>query len=180
MGCVTRVHGRVLIKLHLVEKICGFLTQRPLLLEFSLDVVGVVGEAEAGNKETFMSEPVATASERATPVDPRSQHSEEAPADEITKDVSESSDIEEALELSNAMAEQEEGSHVAAALVQSKIDAPPVSCEDAVVFRLTRVSQNILRALLEAPELAEMRARTTDAGCELRPDFAGGAQSSSQ
>jgi len=83
--------------------------------------------------------------------------------------------VDQAIELSNDDADRQESEHVVAAVLQSKVDAPPVSGDDAVIFRLTRVTHSISETLLQAPELAEARARVIESGCELRPGFADGA-----
>jgi hypothetical protein len=110
-------------------------------------------------------------------VDTEERVTEDSPgtSSSVEKQVVDDTELERAIELSIEQAAQEEGSHVAAALVQSKAEAPPLSGDDVVAFRLTRHSRMTDKALLEGPQTAELRARVTDAGCELRPDFVGGA-----
>jgi len=84
----------------------------------------------------------------------------------------------EAIERSLAEAVDQENSDLAKAMVRSKAEAPAISSGDGVVMlRLDRRARavEVASALLEAPALAMCRARVVEAGCELQPDWAGGA-----
>lgn len=153
MTCVTR--SQRLPQLRVVSLICAFMAQRGALADLSCEIQSFADTEMEPKTEAKMEDP----------------HSNVR----VEKQVSEKSDIEQAIELSQVVAAQEEGEHVAAALVQSKAEAPPLSGDDVVSFRLTRTSKSIVNTLLEAPQLAVARARVVDAGCELQPDFAGGA-----
>jgi len=84
----------------------------------------------------------------------------------------------QAVEESLAEAVDQENSDIAEAMMRSKADAPVVSSGDGVIMlRLDRRAraQEVTDALLEAPALAACRARVEEAGCELQPEWAGGA-----
>ena len=162
LGGVARVRGRVELRtLPVAGMICEFLARRAALMDLRKDDLPFAVEGSAHDQVLLDL--------------PRDVRQGGPPSDVAdvwpAKQADDETDLQQALVLSEAEAEQEEGSQVAAALLQSKADAPPLSGDDAVVFRLTRVLQGILQALLEAPQLAEVRARVTEAGCELRQEF---------
>ena len=72
-----------------------------------------------------------------------------------------------ALRLSNEEAEREETDHVVSAVRPSKIDALPLSGDDSVIFRLTRVSNMIHKAMFEASELQGPVLWNLAANCTL-------------
>ena len=159
---MREVRGRVELRtLPVAGMICEFLARRAALMDLRKDDLPFAVEGSAHDQVLLDL--------------PRDVRQGGPPSDVAdvwpAKQADDETDLQQALVLSEAEAEQEEGSQVAAALLQSKVDAPPLSGDDAVVFRLTRVSQGILQALLEAPQLAEVRARVTEAGCELRQEF---------
>lgn len=150
--------------LPIVEYICSFAEQLPALAHLGESISGVG---------------CATAAESAdlTSIHPPEQSTHAGAEDDAKTMMDEGADaqVDQAIKLSNDDADRQESEQVVAAVLQSKIDTPPVSGDDAVIFRLTRVTHTISETLLQVPELAEARARVIESGCELRPGFAGGA-----
>ncbi len=72
-------------------------------------------------------------------------------------DAAKDEEINEAWRLSIEEAERKEGELVVAGILRSKIDAPPVSNEEAVIFRSTGTSSDIIQTVLDALELAKVR-----------------------
>lgn len=67
---------------------------------------------------------------------------------------------------------------IAEVLLRSKEDGPPpLSGDGQTVFKITRMAlaDETVEALLNNEELANCRARVIEAGCEVRPTWAGGA-----
>lgn len=84
----------------------------------------------------------------------------------------------QAIELSMEEAVADENSDVSLAIMRSKADAPPyLNSDGVVVLCLTRHAQSaeVAIALEESGQLADARATVADAGCELKPQWAGGA-----
>ncbi|CAE8594875.1 unnamed protein product [Polarella glacialis] len=83
-----------------------------------------------------------------------------------------------ALEQSMADATDRENSDLADAIMRSKSDTPLRLHENSVVvLRLTRHAQaaEVVHEILQSPDLEKCRAMVLEAGCELRPKWAGGA-----
>jgi len=97
-----------------------------------------------------------------------------APAEDADKDA----DLGQAVEESTREAVERENADVADAIVRSKADAPQWLTPDGVVLlRLTRHAKavEVATALTSAPELEHCRALVYEAGCEIQPEWAGGA-----
>jgi hypothetical protein len=73
---------------------------------------------------------------------------------------------------------QQETDQLLAALQLSKCSPPPLNSDGVVLLRLTRMARSVdvVNLLVEAPTLAACRARVTDAGCDITPDWACGAK----
>jgi len=71
-----------------------------------------------------------------------------------------------------------ETADLSTALLLSKAESPPLSCDGVVLLRLTRMarSPDVKAIFLEHPALADCRSRVTNAGCEITPSWAGGAR----
>ncbi|CAE8610728.1 unnamed protein product, partial [Polarella glacialis] len=77
-----------------------------------------------------------------------------------------------------ADATDRENSDLADAIMRSKSDTPLRLHENSVVvLRLTRHAQaaEVAHEILQSPDLEKCRAMVLEAGCELRPEWAGGA-----
>jgi len=86
--------------------------------------------------------------------------------------------LDHALVASMAEASERENSDLAAAIVRSKADAmPAVNLHGVVLLRLTRCARTpqVVDAITTSADLADCRAVVAEAGCELRPKWAGGA-----
>lgn len=75
---------------------------------------------------------------------------------------------EEMLELYNA--------ELSKAILQSRIDATPLSADNIVILRLTKHSPIVVEAFTNSPELEVCRTRLHEAGCEMSPAWANGAK----
>lgn len=83
------------------------------------------------------------------------------------------SDLTPALQASEETANQEESVYVVEVLMPSKAD--PISADEVHVLRFTRYCESVKKAIMTSPALEECRNRVLVAGCEVAPDWAGGA-----
>ena len=83
--------------------------------------------------------------------------------------------VTEALRVSEEEAVKQESADVAEALWRSEADSRMLSGDEVVVLRVTRRAADVVAALLEAPARAGVRARVTEAGCDMLPDWASSA-----
>lgn len=82
--------------------------------------------------------------------------------------------LREALQVSEQEAINQENADLSNALIQSK-DASLQHADEIVLLSLSRRSQMVVDSILNSSELADMRTRVEDAGCELTPEWADGA-----
>lgn len=97
-------------------------------------------------------------------------------APNVKVDAVDDTELERAIQDSQREAVQQEGADIAEAVLRSKADAPELNCDGVIIFRLTRVSNEITEILLQSPLLVECRNRVVDAGCEVVPAYANGAK----